>query len=189
MCATCCSTKSEPAWCTCVMWIESRNNESRDESHDESPDESHDESLDESHESRDESHDESPDKSHNESPDESHDESHEESYDESPDESHDESHDGSHDSHIMTHPCLQVMRKMTCCSWSKNFPTGREREKRKENVQLKRSLSRLLIKSNKVISLRDNEVFGSSIYICIWLKGLIFYGLLGKITGVQRLPA
>ena len=47
--------------------------------------------------------------------------------------------------------CLQGTGKMTCCRWSKNFPTGRKekrekrKEKEKENVQLKRSLSRLLI--------------------------------------------
>ncbi len=80
MCATCCSTKSEPAWCTCVMWL-----------------------------------------------------------------SHVMSHVMGHlMSHMMnhTHVCKLLMRKMTCCSWSKNFPTGR---KEKENWQLKRSLSRLLI--------------------------------------------
>ena len=81
-----------------------------------------------------------------ESPDESCDESHDESHDDSRDDSHDESHD-----------------EIGCCDrptllWENDekFPTGnrkrkekreKRKEKEKENVQLKRSLSRLLIKN------------------------------------------
>ncbi len=67
---------------------------------------------------------------------ESHDESGDESHDESPGESRDESHDdGSHASHITTGVvpmCASDCSKMICCSWSKNFPTGRKEKEKRE---------------------------------------------------------